>query len=326
MHGDLLRIRVKIMALQKINVLPESKLIEKLDYSWSEESIRYINTPSVQARNTFFYVQEVGSFETFYPYYTERANLNSYLIIYTSSGTGVLKYEDDQYQISPQSILFINCRRHHIYKCIKNENWNFLWLHFNGSTSEGYYNEFLKNGFHILHPADGNSIELIMTRILSLTVKKDVHSEILVSSLIVQLLTDILIENSSENLGLGTTPAYIKAALQYIDRYFAEDINLDSLASRLSISKYHLSRQFKKYVGTTINEYLIIARINHAKELLRHTSLTIEEISYQCGFHFPSYFVNAFRQRGNSTPGQYRSEWGEKSITKNPSSPYHCSL
>lgn len=39
------------------------KLLENLDMSWREDSIRYINTPSNKAKNLYFYVQEAGDFK-----------------------------------------------------------------------------------------------------------------------------------------------------------------------------------------------------------------------------------------------------------------------
>lgn len=38
------------------------KYMEKLNLTWSDDSIRFINTATPRARQTFFYVQEVGIF------------------------------------------------------------------------------------------------------------------------------------------------------------------------------------------------------------------------------------------------------------------------
>ena len=77
------------------------KYMEKLDLTWSDDSIRFINTATPSARQTFFYVQEVGDFCTSSPYFTERENLNSFLIIYTLHGKGLLKYHGSKYSLHP---------------------------------------------------------------------------------------------------------------------------------------------------------------------------------------------------------------------------------
>lgn len=108
------------------------KYMEKLDLTWSDDSIRFINTATPRARQTFFYVQEAGDFCTSSPYFTERENLNSFLIIYTLRGKGLLKYHGSQYSLHPGTTAYINCMEHHHYECLQKQNWEFLWLHFNG--------------------------------------------------------------------------------------------------------------------------------------------------------------------------------------------------
>ncbi|MGN0243868.1 MAG: AraC family transcriptional regulator [Lachnospiraceae bacterium] len=283
--------------------------LERADYTWSADSIRFINTPTQSARQSFFYVQEVGYFKTSPPYFTERANLNSFLVFYTISGKGVLKYLGQTYELLPGTVVLIDCINHHYYECVSGQNWDFIWLHFNGATARGYYEEFMKSGFRVIKEMDLLFMEGTMRRILSLTQKKDLHSEIMVSSLILQVLTQLLIENSSENLGLGFMPSYIKDILKKIDKQFQEPLSLDDFAEEIGISKFHLSREFKRYIGVPLNEYLITIRLNHSKELLKYSALSVEEVAYNSGFHNVSHFINLFKKHAQATPLQYRKEW-----------------
>lgn len=293
-----------------MNRTSDSQYLERADYTWSEDSIRFFNTPTMSARQTFFYVQEVGYFRTSPPYFTERENLNSFLIIYTLSGKGLLKYRNKTFQLLQGSAVFLNCMDYHYYECLSGQSWEFLWLHFNGSSALGYFEEFIKNDFRILNGLDSFFMESTLRRILSLTVKKDLHAEILVSGLIVEILTRLLIENSSENLSLGFMPSYLKDVLREMENHFQETLTLDMLSEKFNISKFHLSREFKRYIGTTPNEYLILIRLNHAKELLKYSEQTVEEIAYSCGFHHVSHFINLFKKHEKNTPLQYRKEWG----------------
>lgn len=288
----------------------KKQYLERADYTWSEDSVRFINTPTVSARQTFFYVQEAGYFRTSPPYFTERANLSSFLIFYNLSGKGLLKYLGNSYYMLPGSTVLINCENHHYYECLSGQDWEFLWLHFNGASALGYYEEFMKSGFRILYDLDPFFMESTMRRILALTQKKDLHSEILVSSLIVEILTQLLIKNSSENLGLGFMPSYLKKVLKMTENHFQEPLSLEDFAREAGVSKYHLSREFKRYMGTPLNEYVILTRLNHAKELLKYSSLSVEQIAFSCGFHHVSHFISLFKSHEKITPLQYRKEWG----------------
>ena len=157
-----------------------------------------------------------------------------------------------------------------------------------------------------------------LRRILSITQRKDIHSEILSSCLITDILTRILIENDTENLSLGFMPAYLKTVLKEIDQHFQEPLSLESLAITAGVSKYHLAREFKKHLGMPPNEYLIVTRLNHSKTLLKYEDLTIEEIAYSCGFHQVSHYINLFKKHEGCTPLKFRREWHSNEAIKPP--------
>ena len=249
---------------------------ETADRSWSEDSVWLSNTPASSARQTFFYVQEVGYFHTVPPYYTKRANLNSFLVFCTLSGTGYLDCRGKTYVLGAGTVALVNCMEYHHYRCAPGDHWEFLWLHFNGPTALGYYEVFTQNGFHICQTQEPEFVQDTMRKILTLTQSKVRHSEILVSGLITELLTHLLILNSTDDLEPGIIPGYLKKVLKKIDNYFQESLCLDGLSQEFGVSKYHLSREFKRCTGTTVNEYLTVTRLNHAKELLKYTAKTVE--------------------------------------------------
>lgn len=51
-------------------------------------------------KEPLFYMQEAGYFKTVWPYFTERASLNSFLVLYTLSGEGHLSYEGQEYEVT----------------------------------------------------------------------------------------------------------------------------------------------------------------------------------------------------------------------------------
>jgi len=59
----------------------------------------------------------------------------------------------------------------------------------------------------------------------------------------------------------------------------------------------------------TFTEYLITMRLNYAKELLKYTDESINEITFFCGMNNVSHFINLFKEREGMTPLQYRKQW-----------------
>ena len=289
----------------------ETRYLERADYTWSEDSVRLINTSSLLSRKNYFYVQETGYFKTEPPYFTERANLDSFLIFYTLSGYGTIRYGNDSFRLGKKTALLINCMEHHYYECPRGGKWEFLWLHFNGPSALWYYNEYSRNG---LHPVDFNasdSIEEDMRDVLELTEKKSSYYELLSSNRITNILTKLIVAASKDTERGETAPPYVEAVLKIIENRFAEELSLNCLAKEAGISMYHLSREFKRYVGIPYSEYILLKRVNRAKELLRYTDSSVEVIGCQCGFRYTSHFTSVFKKFEGCTPLKYRHSWNK---------------
>lgn len=286
-----------------------SKYLERYSSSWSEDSIRFINTPGKTAKSIYFYLQEVGYFKTQPPYFTERENLNSFLIVYTLSGEGKLTYREQTYTVRKGQCFFINCMEHHIYKISGSDTWEFLWLHFNGNNALGYFEEFSRNDFKTVQIQEPQLFESTLFKLINIHQNKSAATDIITSQCIHTLLTELIIQNMTGKLPYFSLPEYIRAIMKYIDLHFSEDLTLEFLAKYQNINKYHLSHEFKKYTGLTLKEYIITTRLSYAKDLLKYTEKTIQEISEQCGIYHTSHFINLFKAREGCTPHVYRKEW-----------------
>lgn len=283
--------------------------LENASYSWTEDSVRYMNTPSMTARSIYFYVQEAGYFKTFPPYFTERENLDSFLIVYTVSGNGVLRYEDNEYTLSPGQCFWLNCTEHHYYAVRENGSWEFAWLHFNAANALGYYQEYVRNGFRISDIADKKEFENNMKEILAVSRQTFAGSEAAVSDLISHLLTVLLLSAEDKPSDSSVLPKPVKAAMKYIDQHFQEDISLKQIAEAASFSRCYLSREFHKYTGMTIQEYLISRRIAYAKMQLKYTDQSVSDIAFSSGMCSVSHFIGIFRTRVGMTPLSFRRVW-----------------
>ena len=90
---------------------------------------------------------------------------------------------------------------------------------------------------------------------------------------------------------------------------FCEKLTLDQIAKEMKLSKYYMSREFKKSTGKTIFGYITDCRINLAQRLLRYSKMTINEISEHIGFEDHNSFYRAFQQRETMSPSAYRKYW-----------------
>ncbi|MBQ9197542.1 MAG: helix-turn-helix domain-containing protein [Clostridia bacterium] len=94
--------------------------------------------------------------------------------------------------------------------------------------------------------------------------------------------------------------------IRYINLHATEPLSLDDLAGAFYASKYEILREFKKYTGISIHQYLIMRRILIAQELIKQ-GIKPKDASIQCGFSDYSSFYRAFKMRVGASPEQYRS-------------------
>lgn len=106
----------------------------------------------------------------------------------------------------------------------------------------------------------------------------------------------------------GNRSPYVKKCKAYIDQHFREKLYLDQMAEEYGISSGHLSRQFKKEIGVTVQDYINQVKTSHAANMLRYSDRSIAEISSYLNFASQSYFGTQFKKYYQMTPKQYREQ------------------
>ena len=282
---------------------------ESASLDWSENSVRIITTPSMVAKSTYFYVEEVGYFKTRSNYFTERENLNSYLIIFVLSGKGYLDYKGKSYTLYKDQGFLIDCMQYQFYKADSEDPWEIVWVHFNGGTSYGYYEQFSKNSSPICNFENNTQVPSIIKQLILTHQEKNIRTEPLSSKLLVDLLTEFLFTINAPDSSETLLPEYIKKIMKDLDKNLMERITLDMLAEKYSLNKFHLEKEFKKFIGISPNEYVISNRISLAKELLKYTDIPVSEIAFKIGVDNVSHFINLFKNREGVTPLAFRKKW-----------------
>lgn len=99
----------------------------------------------------------------------------------------------------------------------------------------------------------------------------------------------------------------LQKMLSYIYEHYAEAVTLEDIAGSANISRSEAGRCFNTYMGCSPVDALIRYRLQTAHRLLNDMTLTLQEISYSCGFNSVNYFSRRFRQAYGYTPGQTRA-------------------
>ncbi len=99
----------------------------------------------------------------------------------------------------------------------------------------------------------------------------------------------------------------IQKMLSYIYEHYAEAVTLEDIAGSANISRSEAGRCFKTYMGCSPVDAVIQYRLQIAHRMLNDVTLTLQEISYSCGFNSVNYFSRQFRKIYGYTTGQTRT-------------------
>ncbi len=99
-------------------------------------------------------------------------------------------------------------------------------------------------------------------------------------------------------------PAYVTDALSYLQEHYAEKIVASELAWKLSVGRTTLMTGFKRYTGSTLNDYLTHYRLKQAIRCLRDRK-TEQRTAELCGFGDACNLIRSFRKHFGMTPKQY---------------------
>ena len=270
-------------------------------------------SPTLLAKNSILYVQGHGEYYCYAGSFTRRFNMKSYMIKLTLSGAEALDYQNMHYEMGPDTFYWIDCMQmHHFYTLSTEQPLHTMWIHFDGPTAEFYYRQFLRlnNNSPVCNLPENSTIVDDIKRLIRLyhNSSESLELDIIASSIATSIAVSCI--QATTSIASDTPiPKIIQAARGYISQNYHRPITLDTLASHFSVSKFHLQKQFKRYIGLSPGEFLTYTRMTQAKELLRTTDHSISEIAEEVCIMNISNFTRLFKLYEKTTPTDYRKHW-----------------
>lgn len=98
----------------------------------------------------------------------------------------------------------------------------------------------------------------------------------------------------------------IKKAIEYIEKFYVNEICVEDVANHININKVYFSQIFKKETGQNFIDFLTGIRMEKAKSLLVTTGNKIYDVAMAVGFENYRYFTKLFKDITGMTPVEYR--------------------
>ena len=216
-------------------------------------------------------------------------------ITYYISGRGTTKIGDKYYEYRPKTFAFNPAGTLHDEKNPRATE--VLWLHFKVEL-EGLS---LKEG---LFDDPGGELLSALVKLRGAYMDQKAFSKIIVEARLAEAVA--IAARIQQSNGVQRSMVDWQEILEYIDENATTAIDFTALAAKYNYSYDRFRHLFREKFDNSPQSYLISRRVQRAKHMILHTSLSLTDIAYDCGFTSSSQFSNIFLKYTGVTPGRYK--------------------
>lgn len=264
----------------------------------------YFSSPSQTAKKLYYYPISAGHFFCVKNYHLIRENYNSLLITHIIDGTFTYVKDDRHFTAKAGETVILDCYRPHEY--YTNDSFESIWVHISGANSFDLFQEIEKNDGNIVKCSDAEHVKKLLFRIFNDIKSDNPPSELEMSLDIYKIFTELLNPQSIKSKGKNDYEDNIQDVKKLISDNLNENLTVQQLAESVHMSSSHFSRVFKQQTGFSPYDFVLISRLNRAKDYLQKTDMSISQIAYDIGFNSESNFIFFFTKNTGLSPSKFR--------------------
>lgn len=224
---------------------------------------------------------------------------------YTISGKGKLIHDEQEYDLPPGEAMLVHIPHNHQYFLPKDsDHWDFAFIIMRGVEALRICKEAERINGPLIKYQDENKSLKCAEEIFKEASSTNYNSYKL-SCLAYQFCMDLFADITPKKTNMR--PTSIDRAVKYALTHFEEPVGVDEMAEKAGLSRYHFSREFKKYMGAPPADFIRKLRLDKAVNLLQSDSMPVHVVAKKCGFESSSYFCRAFVKEFGRSPNAFRS-------------------
>ena len=232
-----------------------------------------------------------------------KAGRRDYYLIYLNSGTCTFRGGDTERALQHGDVIILPPNTSYSQRFSQDEALNYLWVHFTGSGVENVLKELKIDIFPCVNKTkEPNHLQTRFSRLFDCFLKNDALKERDLSASFEKLLVEI----SRAKSNYSTPRVSISKSLGYINDNYSSPIKITDLAKMEGMSMTRFNLHFKEQMKMPPTKYIIMLRINTAKELLISSDLPPNQIGAMCGYEDYNFFAKVFKSVTGVSPRKYR--------------------
>lgn len=228
---------------------------------------------------------------------------SNYLLHYVYSGEGTLKIEGEEYKICKGQMFLICPGQLAYYRADTDNPWLYRWVEFNGSMATAILgmaqlSEKMPVFVDNADMAAGNALS-------DLVAGGEMRFEAVMCKFWAFLNSMSLGEN---RVCSSVTSDYVNKAQMFIKSNIHKPITVNKIADYIGVDRSYLSRLFREYEKTSIQQYMLSLKMNTAAMYLKNPDITVTAAAQSVGYSDIRVFNKAFKRKFKASPSVWRQK------------------
>ena len=218
------------------------------------------------------------------------ASMNHYTLIhFVRSGKGILQRDGQTYPVHAGQAFVIPSGIVAYYEPDPEDPWAYQWVGLTGNLSSRF--DALPPVFDIPPLLQQVMCDPADVRLPHETLAYRIAAEMM-------FLYSLLPRLNAEKID------HIQKIKDHVQMFYADKLSIENIASSFGLTRSYLTDQFRKQTGYSIRQYILITRIQAAKQHLMHGA-SIKEAASLCGIGDVSNFTRLFTRETGKSPSAW---------------------
>lgn len=229
-----------------------------------------------------------------------------YHILYITEGCCYVTINDKILKAPAGSIVIFPPYQKQEYNFYKSDRSTSYYIHFTGTACAQLIKEVELSDKNIYYIGKSVALERLLNTLIEEFQQKLKYNKYRLQGLLLDIIS--LIGRKNSNMLYGNPDINEKFAdiCKYMHSNLSKNLSVSDYAKMFNFSESRFSHLFAEIIGISPKHYLLILRIETAKELLINSELSILQISESIGIFDQNYFSKIFRKYTNHSPTEYR--------------------
>ncbi|MFK7161265.1 AraC family transcriptional regulator [Marinospirillum sp. MEB164] len=281
------------------------------DWPLPEGSLRYLVPPRLVADlaqhplTQELYPLAFGFYQRARGHQMQRQQHQTELLIYCIEGEGQVTSGGQTSRVEAGELLYLPAGEPHHYATLEQHPWTIYWVHFSGSLAPALRQHLGFAGTQRTRWIGRQARLLVDFNGLLAAQQRGFHKETLIhaSQRLRQLLCALpLIQPQDQQQAKLDLPALEQLMRAHLD----QRLDLDTLAAKAGLSRYHFVHRYKALTGVTPIQHYLQMKIEKACQLLDTSSASWRQIAEQLGYEDSYYCSRLFKKIMGISPHFYR--------------------